>query len=132
MPLLTTRAGGEAETGYAIVKDIEEQAGIRWDRGFLYAALRARLEEQGLCRGAAGQARRRRPDHAAVRRALADGWLRCRVSSKGLRRLVAGRDAMSGVAAQWCLCLHGHLRSASGTATSSRLVEDVGLSPGCC
>jgi DNA-binding PadR family transcriptional regulator len=55
--VLSSLAGGEKH-GYAMVKDIEELAGVHLGPGTLYGAL-ARLEEQGMIEAVAAQGRRR-------------------------------------------------------------------------
>lgn len=77
--------------GYAIVKDVEAQAGISLGPGTLYAAL-SRLEEQGLVEALAGDDRRR-PYRitAAGASALADRLRTMRrFASTGLARLAGG------------------------------------------
>jgi DNA-binding PadR family transcriptional regulator len=55
--ILSSLAGGEKH-GYALVKDIEEFAGIRLGPGTLYGAL-SRLEQRGLVEPLAADDRRR-------------------------------------------------------------------------
>jgi DNA-binding PadR family transcriptional regulator len=55
--VLASLAGGEKH-GYAMVKDIEELAGVHLGPGTLYGAL-SRLEEQGMIEAAPEQGRRR-------------------------------------------------------------------------
>lgn len=56
--VLTSLAGGEKH-GYALIRDVEEFAGVRLGPGTLYAAL-SRLEREGLIE-ALPEADRRRP-----------------------------------------------------------------------
>lgn len=55
--LLTSLASGPKH-GYALLKDVEQFAGVTLSPGTLYGAL-TRLEEQGLIEPVAGDARRR-------------------------------------------------------------------------
>ncbi|WP_214323836.1 PadR family transcriptional regulator [Nonomuraea sediminis] len=77
--------------GYAIVKDVQEQAGITLGPGTLYAAL-SRLEEQGLVEALPGE-ERRRPYRitAAGASALSERLTEMsRFATTGLSRLSAG------------------------------------------
>src|SRR5437660_11471697 len=56
--LILTSLAGEPRHGYAIVKDVEEVAGVRLGPGTLYATL-ARLEARGLIEGLPSDSRRR-------------------------------------------------------------------------
>ena len=55
--ILSSLAGGEKH-GYALIKDIEEFAGVRLQPGTLYGAI-SRLEHQGLIEALPGDGRRR-------------------------------------------------------------------------
>jgi DNA-binding PadR family transcriptional regulator len=55
--ILSSLAGGDKH-GYALVKDIEEFAGVRLGPGTLYGAL-SRLEQRGLVEALAADERRR-------------------------------------------------------------------------
>lgn len=55
--ILSSLAGGDKH-GYALVKDIEEFAGVRLGPGTLYGAL-SRLEQRGLVEALAAEERRR-------------------------------------------------------------------------
>jgi DNA-binding PadR family transcriptional regulator len=55
--VLTSLAGGDKH-GYALIKDVEEFAGVRLGPGTLYAAL-TRLEREGLIEGLPEVDRRR-------------------------------------------------------------------------
>ncbi len=85
--VLMSLAGG-AKHGYAIVKDVKEQVGVRLGPGTLYGAL-ARLEERGMIRALPLEGRRR--PYALT--ALGAESLRVelerlgRVAEAGLRRL---------------------------------------------
>jgi len=88
--ILSSLAGGDRH-GYALVKDIDEFAGVRLGPGTLYGAL-SRLEERGLVEALAAEERRRpyrlTPRGAAALRAY---LLHARtVASVGLVRLAAG------------------------------------------
>ncbi|GAA3252782.1 PadR family transcriptional regulator [Nonomuraea helvata] len=77
--------------GYAIIKDVQEQAGITLGPGTLYAAL-SRLEAQGLVEGLPGE-ERRRPYRitAAGAAALAERLAEMsRFATVGLSRLSMG------------------------------------------
>ena len=74
--------------GYAIVKDVEEVAGVRLGPGTLYATL-ARLEARGLIEALAADDRRRPYRITAAGRELVRGRLErmWAVSQAGLSRL---------------------------------------------
>ena len=55
--ILSSLAGGDKH-GYALVKDIDEFAGVRLGPGTLYGAL-SRLEQRGLVEALAAEERRR-------------------------------------------------------------------------
>jgi DNA-binding PadR family transcriptional regulator len=55
--ILSSLAGGDKH-GYALVKDIDDFAGVRLGPGTLYGAL-SRLEQRGLVEALAADARRR-------------------------------------------------------------------------
>ena len=85
--ILTSLAGGEKH-GYALIKDIEEFAGVTLGPGTLYGAL-ARLEDRGLIEPLEADDRRRpyrltTQGAQAVRAYLAHAQ---RVARTGLRRL---------------------------------------------
>ncbi|MCA1690177.1 MAG: PadR family transcriptional regulator [Actinobacteria bacterium] len=85
--ILTSLADGPRH-GYALIKDVEEFAGVTLGPGTLYGAL-ARLERQGLIRPLAAEDRRRPYEltdagAAALRPRLAS--MR-KVADVGLRRL---------------------------------------------
>src|SRR5258706_3424720 len=88
--VLSSMAGGDKH-GYALIKDIEEFAGVPLGPGTLYGAL-ARLEERRLIKALPAQDRRR-PYRltAAGATALQEYLHQARaVATVGLRRLAAG------------------------------------------
>jgi DNA-binding PadR family transcriptional regulator len=88
--LILTSLAGSPKHGYALVKDIEEFAGVRLGAGTLYGAL-AKLEQDGLV-AALPEQDRRRPylitqagrDHLHERLSEA-----ARIAALGLRRIAA-------------------------------------------
>jgi DNA-binding PadR family transcriptional regulator len=87
--ILTSLAGGDKH-GYALIRDVEEFAGITLGPGTLYAALN-RLEGRGLVEALAPDERRRpyRITASGVS-ALTDYLQHARaVAQRGLRRLAA-------------------------------------------
>jgi DNA-binding PadR family transcriptional regulator len=88
--ILSSLAGGDKH-GYALVKDIDEFAGVRLGPGTLYGAL-ARLEQRGLVEALAADDRRR-PYRLTARGAAAlRAYLRHAraVTEVGLLRLADG------------------------------------------
>lgn len=88
--LVLSSLAGEDRHGYALIKDIEEFAGVTLGPGTLYGAL-TRLEERGLIEALPAQDRRR-PYRltAAGAGALGDYLRHARtVAAVGLRRLAA-------------------------------------------
>ncbi len=77
--LLTSLASGPKH-GYALLKDVEEFAGVTLSPGTLYGAL-TRLEEQGLIEPVASDARRR------PYRITASGVVALREVTSEMRRL---------------------------------------------
>jgi|SRR5665213_56905 len=88
--ILSSLAGGDKH-GYALVKDVEEFAGVHIAPGTLYEAL-ARLESKGFIEGLESDDRRRPYRLTATgATALSDHLAsQQRVVSTGLRRLQAG------------------------------------------
>jgi DNA-binding PadR family transcriptional regulator len=87
--ILTSLAGGPKH-GYALIKDVEEVAGVTLGPGTLYGALQ-RLEERGLVEALAPDERRRpyritAPGVSALRDYLQHAQT---VARQGLRRLQA-------------------------------------------
>jgi DNA-binding PadR family transcriptional regulator len=87
--ILTSLAGGPKH-GYALIKDVEEVAGVTLGPGTLYGALQ-RLEERGLVEALAPEERRRpyritAAGVSALRRYLEHAQA---VTRHGLRRLQA-------------------------------------------
>lgn len=88
--LVLSSLAGEDRHGYALIKDIEEFAGVTLGPGTLYGAL-TRLEERGLIEALPAQDRRR-PYRLTVAgaNALGDYLRHARaVAAVGLRRLAA-------------------------------------------
>jgi DNA-binding PadR family transcriptional regulator len=87
--ILASLAGGPKH-GYALVKDIEEFAGVRLGPGTLYGAL-SRLEDKGLIEAMAVEDRRRPYRLSADGAAALESYLRRarQVVGIGLRRLAA-------------------------------------------
>ena len=87
--LLSSLAGGDKH-GYALIKDIEDFAGVRLGPGTLYGAL-SRLEERGLVEALAADDRRRPYRLTAPgAKALHDYLQHARaVATVGLHRLAA-------------------------------------------
>jgi DNA-binding PadR family transcriptional regulator len=87
--ILASLAGGPKH-GYALIKDVEELAGVRLGPGTLYGAL-SRLEERGLVEALAREDRRRpyrmTSDGAVALRTYLEHA--ARVARRGLARLEA-------------------------------------------
>ena len=86
--LILTSLAGSPKHGYALIKDIEDFAGVRLGAGTLYGAL-AKLEEDGLVE-ALPAADRRRPYQitAAGREQLRERLSEAaRIAEVGLRRI---------------------------------------------
>ncbi len=94
--ILSSLAGGEKH-GYALVKDVEQFAGVHISPGTLYESL-ARLESQGLIEAVASDDRRRPYRLTASGAAALSDHLASqkRVVSTGLRRLQIGWPALLG------------------------------------
>jgi DNA-binding PadR family transcriptional regulator len=88
--ILASLAGGEKH-GYALVKDVEEFAGVRLAPGTLYEAL-ARLEGQGLIEALESEDRRRPYRLTGAGAAALSTHLSAqeKILTTGLRRLNAG------------------------------------------
>jgi DNA-binding PadR family transcriptional regulator len=87
--ILTSLAGGDRH-GYALIRDVEEFAGVTLGPGTLYAAL-SRLESRGLIEALAAQDRRRPYRITAAGAAALQTYLEHArvVAQRGLRRLAA-------------------------------------------
>ncbi|WP_412543908.1 helix-turn-helix transcriptional regulator [Longispora sp. K20-0274] len=87
--ILTSLAGGDKH-GYALIKDIEELAGVRLGPGTLYGAL-SRLDQRGLVVTLPMRDRRRPYRLTDAGAAALRGYLEhaAEVSRSGLRRLEA-------------------------------------------
>jgi DNA-binding PadR family transcriptional regulator len=90
--ILSSLADGPKH-GYAIIKDVKEQASITLGPGTLYAAL-SRLEERGLVIAMDGDERRRPYRITAEGAAVLDERLRtmARFARKGLARLAEAQS----------------------------------------
>ena len=88
--ILSSLAGGPKH-GYALVKDVEEFAGVRLGPGTLYGAL-GRLESRGLVEALDAEERRRPYRLTAEGGAALRSYLEHAraVTGTGLRRLAAG------------------------------------------
>ena len=87
--ILTSLAGGDKH-GYALMRDVEDFAGVRLGPGTLYAAV-ARLERRGLIEALATQERRRPYRITAAGATALRDYLEhaSTVASRGLRRLAS-------------------------------------------
>jgi DNA-binding PadR family transcriptional regulator len=86
--LILTSLAGSPKHGYALIKDIEEFAGVQLGAGTLYGAL-ARLEEDGLVEALPAEDRRRPYQITAagreqLRERLSEA---ARIAEVGLRRI---------------------------------------------
>ena len=88
--ILTSLAGG-AKHGHALLKDIEDFAGVRLGPGALYGAI-TRLEERGLIEALDSDDRRR------PYRITAEGWAALAESVAHMRRLAAVGATRLGMA----------------------------------
>lgn len=88
--LVLSSLAGEDRHGYALIKDIEEFAGVTLGPGTLYGAL-TRLEERGLIEALPAQDRRRPYRLTAAGASALNDYLRHArtVAAVGLRRLAA-------------------------------------------
>jgi DNA-binding PadR family transcriptional regulator len=86
--LILTSLAGSPKHGYALIKDIEEFAGVQLGAGTLYGAL-AKLEEDGLVEALPAEDRRRPYQiTAAGREQLRDRLSEAaRIAELGLRRI---------------------------------------------
>ena len=90
--LILTSLAGSPKHGYALVKDIEEFAGVKLGAGTLYSAL-AKLEQAGLVAALPEQDRRRPYEitpagREQLRERLSEA---ARIAAVGLRRIAARR-----------------------------------------
>jgi DNA-binding PadR family transcriptional regulator len=88
--LILTSLAGSAKHGYALIKDIEEFAGVTLGAGTLYGAL-AKLEEAGLVEALPAEDRRRPyqitpAGREHLRERLSES---ARIAEVGLRRIAA-------------------------------------------
>jgi DNA-binding PadR family transcriptional regulator len=91
--LILTSLAAEPRHGYALLRDIEDFAGVRLGPGTLYGAI-GRLEERGLIEAMAESGRRR------PYRITAAGAEALRASIAGLRSIVdAGTERLGGLRA---------------------------------
>jgi DNA-binding PadR family transcriptional regulator len=88
--LVLSSLAGEDRHGYALIKDIEEFAGVTLGPGTLYGAL-SRLEERGLIEALPAEDRRRPYRLTAAGASALNDYLRHArtVAAVGLRRLAA-------------------------------------------
>jgi DNA-binding PadR family transcriptional regulator len=88
--LVLSSLAGEDRHGYALIKDIEEFAGVTLGPGTLYGAL-TRLEERGLIEALPARDRRRPYRLTAAGAGALNDYLRHAraVAAVGLRRLAA-------------------------------------------
>jgi DNA-binding PadR family transcriptional regulator len=88
--LVLSSLAGEDRHGYALIKDIEEFAGVTLGPGTLYGAL-TRLEERGLIEALPAEDRRRPYRLTAAGASALNDYLRHArtVAAVGLRRLAA-------------------------------------------
>jgi len=86
--LILTSLAGSPKHGYALIKDIEDFAGVRLGAGTLYGAL-AKLEEDGLVQALPAEDRRRpyqitTAGREQLRERLSEA---ARIAEVGLRRI---------------------------------------------
>jgi DNA-binding PadR family transcriptional regulator len=110
--LILTSLAGSPKHGYALVKDIEEFAGVKLGTGTLYGAL-AKLERAGLVAALPAQDRRRPyqitpAGREQLRERLSEA---ARIAAIGLRRIAAAPS---------CAGCWRCIRAPGGTGTARR------------